>query len=105
MTYSQQLHDQRCSHHSLYEQLKAAGCEIGSHYSDLYVKATPDSSRIIAEYRKSSKIGAVANVTVFKNQISGEPWYDISFHYDPFWAAKGMLGKPGDPPCVAGEGL
>lgn len=32
---------------TLYEALTAAGCEIDHHESDLYVRVTPDSTRIV----------------------------------------------------------
>lgn len=65
---------------SIYEQMKAAGVPIASHYSDLYAKVTEESRAIVASYRFK------ANVTTFTNQVEGGLWYDIPFAFDPFWA-------------------
>lgn len=49
---------------------------IAHWYSDLYIKKTPFSERLIRnyEYRRF--------VTVFCDQITGAPWYEIPFCYD-----------------------
>lgn len=64
---------------SIYQELKAAGVPVDSHESDLYAKVTPESIKIIQEYRFKG------NVTRFRSQIDGTSWYDIPFMYDPFW--------------------
>ena len=50
--------------------------EIDHWYSDLYLKVTPVSREIIANYEYKHF------VTVFRDQITGLPWYDIPFCYD-----------------------
>lgn len=72
----------KTSSNGIYEQLQAAGCEMDSHESDLYVKVTPESTAIVDSYQFKS------NVTTFTSQIDGERWYDIPFAYVPFWENK-----------------
>ena len=70
---------------SLYQQLLAAGVELDNHESDLYVKVTPESTRILEE-------AGIAvdghNASVFTSQTDGQQWYDLPFKYEPFWRAK-----------------
>lgn len=66
---------------SIYEQLKAANIPLDHHESDLYVKLTPESQKIIDAYKFKS------NVTKFVYGYM-EVWYDIPFAYDPFWHNK-----------------
>lgn len=66
---------------TLYEHLVAAGCEIDSHYSDLYVKATPHALAIIEQFGGKPPHGR----TSFLHQVAGERWIDIPFAYKPFW--------------------
>ena len=64
---------------SVYEQLKAAGCELDNHYSDLYVKATPESQKILTEHK--------ARASVFTSQIDNALWFEVPFAWEPFWDA------------------
>jgi hypothetical protein len=64
---------------TLYERLKAAGCELDSHVSDLYVRATPAALQILKEQR--------APWGAFRSPIDGEIWCEVPFAYDPFWRA------------------
>lgn len=64
--------------------------DIDHYYSDLYVKVTEDSTRIINEYftehpefRKDSLVS-----TFISNIPPRVRWYDIAFAYDPFWEGK-----------------
>ena len=66
---------------SIYEQMRKAGVATFSHESDLYVKATDESTRILNEYEHHKK----AATTFVHN---GATWYDIPFAYDPFWGKK-----------------
>lgn len=47
--------------------------------SDLYIKKTPESTKLIAEYEFKSC------VTTFRSDIDGCIWYDIPFAYAPYW--------------------
>jgi hypothetical protein len=51
--------------------------QIAHWYSDLYAKVTPESQKIIAQYEFKQF------VTVFRDQITNTPWYDIPFCYNP----------------------
>lgn len=70
---------------TLYQQLVEAGVEISNHYSDMYVKATPESTSIINKFRSD---GNLFSSVRFKNNIDGTMWYDIPFLYDPYWEEK-----------------
>lgn len=59
---------------------KIPSSEIGSHQSDLYLKQTDESDKLIKNYEFKS------NVTIFRCQTDGSPWYEIPFAYDPFWS-------------------
>lgn len=50
--------------------------QLSHWYSDLYVKVTPFSSEVISNYRYKNQ------VSIFRDQISGDPWYEIPFCYD-----------------------
>ena len=52
--------------------------EIAHWCSDLYLKKTETSSRLVSEYEFSNM------VTTFI-AIDSTLWYDIPFAYDPFW--------------------
>jgi hypothetical protein len=71
--------DQQEAAQSLYEQLLKAGVKLDHHESDLYAEKTPVSERIIRSYQFRS------NVTVFRDNIDHNLWYDIPFAYSPFW--------------------
>lgn len=67
---------------TLYEELIAAGCQVEGHNSDLRVKATPESKRIVDAH---CGIGRLFKASIFPCQITGEAWYEIAFAFDPFW--------------------
>lgn len=53
---------------------------IDNHYSDLYLKVTEQSKKLVEQYDFKS------NVTMFSSQT--EPfglWFDIPFAYVPYW--------------------
>lgn len=50
--------------------------QLSHWYSDLYAKVTDFSSAVIANYRYKNQ------VTIFKDQVTGAPWYEIPFCYD-----------------------
>lgn len=54
---------------------------IDHHETDLYVKVTPESLKIISE----SGLIRGHGYTVFRDQITGTLWYDIAFAYSPEW--------------------
>lgn len=50
--------------------------DIGHWYSDLYLRVTPISKRLVSRYEYKHF------VTVFRDQIDGVPWYEIPFAFD-----------------------
>lgn len=73
--------------HKLYECLKAAGCEISNHCSDLYVKIDEKSKPIVEAYEHKRSPNR------FVNHLDGLPWFDIPFAYAPYWEAKAKGAK------------
>lgn len=65
--------------------------EIDHHYSDLYVKVSFKSKRILEEYQKKSGIRCFAEI--FKANDGSGYWYDIAFAYDPFWIEAAKKGR------------
>jgi len=71
---------------TLHERLTDAGCEIGNHYSDLYVRYTPEAAAIIDEWRKDNGLTSGWGMcSFFTNQVEGGRWIDIPFAFDPYW--------------------
>jgi hypothetical protein len=60
-----------------YKNLLLMGCEIDSHESDLYVRATPQALAIVRQSGWSYK--------PFYSRIDGQLWLDVPFAYEPFW--------------------
>lgn len=54
--------------------------EICHHESDLYLKVTPISRKLVDDYPHRG------NVTMFHS--NGEMWFEVPFMYDPFWSRK-----------------
>lgn len=61
--------------------------DIDHHRSDLYVRITKDSKRIIDEYyAEHPELNKTIFVSIFESNIPSRClWYDIAFAYDPFW--------------------
>jgi hypothetical protein len=68
---------------TLYEKLVAAGCEIGNHESDLYVKCSQKAEMIILYHCLLPN--SSLTYSQFRSNIDGSLWYDIPFAYDPFF--------------------
>lgn len=47
------------------------------HMSDLYLRKTPETTRIISQLRPDLR----TNVTTFRDQIDDDLWYEIPFMY------------------------
>lgn len=74
----------------LWEKVRELGIEHSNHASDLYIPVNEVTQKLISEYEFKK------NVTLFKNQIDGKPWYDIPFAYGSYWemvAKKGMEAR------------
>jgi hypothetical protein len=70
----------------IYDELKEAGAEMENHESDLYVKVTTQTTKILVRY------AYWANVRSFKD-AAGQAWYDIPFAYKPFWETKKRMKR------------
>lgn len=64
---------------TIYEQLRAAGCDIENHESDLYVRDTHEARTIIRANCKP--------IHPFRSH-DGSAWLEVAFAYDPFWTGK-----------------
>lgn len=65
---------------TLYQELKAAGCKIDSHESDLYVEATMEARAIVKKHR--------CKAYPFISQTDRGMWLDVPFMFDPWWKAR-----------------
>ena len=63
---------------TIYEKMVEAGVKIENHCSDLYVPKNETTDEIVADYEFP------AMVSVFRDNIDHELWYDIHFAYDPY---------------------
>lgn len=74
---------------SLYTELKAAGCVLDNHYSDLYVLVEPKANEIIGAHlrnRLDRPYGSM--ISSFVSKVDGKLWWDIPFCFDPYWEAR-----------------
>lgn len=55
--------------------------DIDHYRSDLYIRVTNESRKIIDSYEYAKQ------VQTFKSNIDGKAWYEIPFGYPPFWMA------------------
>ena len=58
--------------------------ERGHHASDLYIKATPSTTRIIDRYEYSSQVSSFRDQTDPRRAL----WYEIPFAYLPYWQGR-----------------
>lgn len=68
---------------SLYDDLRAAGCVIENHESDLHTPATPEARAIIHKHP-----GAI--ISYFRCNITVATWIEVPFAYDPFWSKQSV---------------
>jgi hypothetical protein len=81
----------------LYEEaLKHLPAEhIDYHESDLYIKVTDESRKLVEAYRQIliAEYGTdISNITTFRSIHPDDKdslWYEIPFHYTPFWKERG----------------
>lgn len=71
--------------HELYEALVSAmpADQIDHQYSDLLVKATNTSLKIIHDFGVNHCM-----YEMFRDQITGTEWIDLYFQYTPYWEEK-----------------
>lgn len=60
----------------LYDELRAAGCQLDNHESDLYVRASPEAFEIVRRSRRPN--------STFRDR-EGTLWIDVPFAWAPFW--------------------
>lgn len=59
--------------------------DIHNHYSDLYVKVSPKSTRILRNYVKENNLGSHM-YSMFKSNVEGEGlMWEVHLAYDPYW--------------------
>lgn len=68
---------------SLYQAINDAGIKTNHHESDLYFPVTKQSTLILYRYPEAFKI-----CSIFQSEIDEKPWYDIPFHFEPYWDKK-----------------
>ena len=83
--------------YDLYEEaVKRLPAEhISHHESDLYIKVTPDSrvlveaccKGLVSEFGKNSD--CIKTFRSIHPDDKGALWYEIPFHYTPFWKERG----------------
>lgn len=67
---------------SLYQSLIDAGIPIASHESDLYFPVQAQTVAILDQFESEQRC-----VTRFRDQVTGEIWFDVPFAYLPYWEA------------------
>lgn len=80
---------------NLYNRLFAAGCQMDSHESDLYVKATPTALAVVEQFEKE---GHPTNRSFFTSQVDNERWVELPFSFAPYWEARADR-REGDKPA------
>jgi hypothetical protein len=71
---------------TLFQELTAAGCEIGNHESDLHVKDCPLSRAIIEQHKRIFENNSIRlRFEPFRSAIDNSCWLEIPFMYDPFF--------------------
>ena len=63
---------------SIYRAVKDAGIPMDNHESDLYVKVTPESTKILEDSGHS--------FSTFANEVDKTLWFDVPFAYTPWWS-------------------
>ena len=61
---------------STYQKLKAAGCQMDNHESDLYIEAT-EKALELTEHEP--------NRSFFTHQVTKQRWIELPFMFEPWW--------------------
>jgi hypothetical protein len=77
---------------SLYQLMVAAGVQIDSHETDMYVPVNATTTKILKDYRERHKL-PMTEYQIFVSQIDGKGWYDLPFSFDPAWQARAKAGS------------
>jgi len=70
---------------TLYDAALAAGIEIASHESDLYLPDTPEVRKLVKQFEEA---GQRCRPSRFMNQRTKTPWLEFAFCYMPYWRAR-----------------
>ena len=70
---------------SIYERLRAAGCALDNHESDLYVKLDATSREVLRVWALE---GPLNRWSTFRSEVDGTIWADIAFRFEPFWTRR-----------------
>ena len=65
--------------------------DIDNHYSDLYVRATPQNTELLKRYYEANGVNRLPKK--FHSKLDNDEWYDIPFAYNPYWEE--MMTKKG----------
>lgn len=76
---------------TLYERLKAAGCDINNHESDLHFRASEEALAILKAFTAEciAAGGLPPMASWFVSDIDGARWVEVPLAFDPFWQARG----------------
>lgn len=73
---------------TLMEALLKAGYppeQMFNYCSDLYIYRTPLTKRVVDKWFEENELNKSLFVTIFTDQITGRPMYDVAFQYNPYW--------------------
>lgn len=55
------------------------------HCSDLYLFANSLTQKVINEWFEEQQMDRTLFVSIFTDQITGKPMYNVAFQYTPYW--------------------
>jgi len=60
------------------------------HESNLYCEASPRAIQILEEYNAEifAETGFRLSFSKFRDEITGQPWMEVPFMFDPWWEAR-----------------
>lgn len=67
---------------TLYDDAVAAGIQLDSHASDLYLLDGAPTRALLWRHQAT-------RATMFRSQPDGELWWDVPFAFAPFWRRVG----------------
>lgn len=70
---------------TLHAELLAIGAEMENHESDLWVRWTPESDRLVTEHY--ARLGIRPQSTRHQTD-AGAPWIEVPFAFEPWWKAR-----------------
>lgn len=64
---------------NIYKEAKALNLEIDNHNSDLYIKQSAESKKLVDSYEHKN------SVKTFRSETDKGLWYEVPFAFDPFY--------------------